>query len=521
MALPNLPAQGQNPWYTPRNNWDLAVKSELEGRLSDSSLRGVFPTKSQMPVNALDYAAVSGTDQTSNLQAAVNATPVGGSLVFPPGVKFRVDGQININKAMTLYSPGGGGVYSGLSGTTAQTFFNVTSGGVQFRSITIQGPQYAVQANQYGIRFTGTVLSPLSFVSVIDCDISSVAYFGIYAEFVQNIRFESNRVYNIGYAGIMVLSADGGSIDRNFVNNVVKATGYPDAYGISATRGYGSLSDIPRSRNLSISGNRISNIPAWAGIDSHAGQNLKIDGNIITNTYFPVSCVSSRLTVGGAYDLACLDVSITNNQCDSTVTDGSRSSLNLVGNATEKATGNIRGNIVRGYGLQLNAQGGGIQLDYTQGVIVSGNTSIESGLSGIILVSNNDGFVLENNVVIDPWSESANIVKGVWSLGDYNTGLISGTQLIVAGKVATRNLTNGLGIAISSQPNTVISLGVNRAAVAGTPLWDTGNRSRVGFYGSSGTSRAAAIPSPSADVTSLKTAVDSLRAANSAIGVTL
>lgn len=38
MVLPDLPARGQNPWYTPRNNWDVAVKSELEGRLSEASL---------------------------------------------------------------------------------------------------------------------------------------------------------------------------------------------------------------------------------------------------------------------------------------------------------------------------------------------------------------------------------------------------------------------------------------------------------------------------------------------------
>lgn len=38
MALPNLPSQGQNPWYLPRTAWDDAVEVELEGRLSASSL---------------------------------------------------------------------------------------------------------------------------------------------------------------------------------------------------------------------------------------------------------------------------------------------------------------------------------------------------------------------------------------------------------------------------------------------------------------------------------------------------
>lgn len=519
MALPSLPSLGQNPWYIPRTAWDVAVKADLEGRLSDSTLNSTFVPQSFEPVNLLKYATTFPSNQTTAIQAAVNATPVGGTLEIPAGMQFRCDGSVNVNKAMTIYSPGRGGLYSGLSGTVAQTMLNVTASDVRIDNIKLRGPQFASVSNQYGVKFTGTVGSYVARPTVINCDISNFAFFGIHGEFVSDIQFDNNRVYDIAYGAIMVLSADGGSIDKNNIRNITKG-GYADAYGISATRAYGTLALVPRSKNLSISGNRIADVPAWAGIDSHAGQNLKIDGNIITNTYFPISCVSSKIVGAGAYDLACLDVAITNNQCDSTVTDGSRSSLNLVGNAVEKATGIIRGNTVRGYGLQLNSQGGGIQIDYTSGVIISGNRSIESGLTGIILISNNDGFLVENNVIVDPWSESANVVKGVWSVSDYNTGLITGTQLIVASKVATRTLTNGLGIAISSQPNTTISLGVNRAGVAGTPLWDTGNRSRTGFYGAAGVSRAAAIASPAADVTSLKTAVDALRTANSGVGIT-
>jgi len=38
MALPELPTQGQNPWYSTRTTWDTAVKTELEGRLSPAAL---------------------------------------------------------------------------------------------------------------------------------------------------------------------------------------------------------------------------------------------------------------------------------------------------------------------------------------------------------------------------------------------------------------------------------------------------------------------------------------------------
>lgn len=38
MALPILPVQGQDPWFDERSGWDAAVQSELDGRLSKSSL---------------------------------------------------------------------------------------------------------------------------------------------------------------------------------------------------------------------------------------------------------------------------------------------------------------------------------------------------------------------------------------------------------------------------------------------------------------------------------------------------
>lgn len=46
MALPSLPAQGQDPWFTDRTNWDLAVKTELEGRLSEAQLSATIADQS-------------------------------------------------------------------------------------------------------------------------------------------------------------------------------------------------------------------------------------------------------------------------------------------------------------------------------------------------------------------------------------------------------------------------------------------------------------------------------------------
>jgi lysophospholipase L1-like esterase len=43
-TLPPLPAENEDPWYAKRNAFDLAVKAELEGRLSEDELAATFNT---------------------------------------------------------------------------------------------------------------------------------------------------------------------------------------------------------------------------------------------------------------------------------------------------------------------------------------------------------------------------------------------------------------------------------------------------------------------------------------------
>lgn len=74
MALPELPTQGQSPWFTPRNNWDLAVKSELEGRLSETELNATFvgyAPEALEPITA--YGAEQGTFLTDAAMTAGSA----------------------------------------------------------------------------------------------------------------------------------------------------------------------------------------------------------------------------------------------------------------------------------------------------------------------------------------------------------------------------------------------------------------------------------------------------------------
>ncbi|MDH5134084.1 MULTISPECIES: right-handed parallel beta-helix repeat-containing protein [unclassified Microbacterium] len=457
-----------------------------------SALLEGFAARGTLPVNLLDYAAADATDQTANVQAAVDAVPTGGTLVVPAGAMFRVDGQINVARAMTISTPGAGGFYSGLTGTTAQRLIYITSGDVALRGLKIIGPQFAAQADQYGVYFTGgAAATPLQNVSVTGCDISKFAYAGIISFYAKRVKFDSNKVHDIGYAGIMLVSTVGGSVDDNDVWNITQATGFVNSYGITASRTPGSLVDQPRTANISISSNRVSDVPAWAGIDTHGGQALLISKNIITNAGTAISLVSAQ-NAAMAYVFAPLDMDVSGNLIDSGVTNGTRSAgVNLTGNATQRATGKITGNLVRGHGLQSAGSGAGIYLEYTLGVDVTANTVTEASPVGINAHSNNAGFTISGNTVVDQWSSSVN-TKAVQVQVDGNTGYVGENTALANGKTATYTVANGFGVFVANQPNNAVAVGVNRMSAAVTPLFDPGAKVGVGFLGAAPAAKAAA-----------------------------
>lgn len=101
MALPTLPTQGQNPWFTPRNDWDLAVAARLPGNDLQAVGRG------ELVLNVRDFGAKGDgtTDDTAAIQTTVNrAFDVGGAVVLvPPGVYM-----INADGGSSVYNDQGG-----------------------------------------------------------------------------------------------------------------------------------------------------------------------------------------------------------------------------------------------------------------------------------------------------------------------------------------------------------------------------------------------------------------------------
>lgn len=108
MVLPDLPSRGQNPWYVSRTAWDNSVETELEGRLSESSLSTNFRRVATEPINALDYGSVKNKATLIAAMSAAEARGRGTVVRIPEGEWELGTGLSMAGYSCQLQGDGGG-----------------------------------------------------------------------------------------------------------------------------------------------------------------------------------------------------------------------------------------------------------------------------------------------------------------------------------------------------------------------------------------------------------------------------
>lgn len=518
MALPNLPSQGQNPWYIPRTAWDNAVEAELEGRLSEASLitfRGTFITDEQYP----------------NLGAAVAALPVGGTL------EIRKDHStvlpITVNKECTIRFAGG----SVQTSTAGQDAFFVTSGGVRFQNPKLRGVGHSVNGVGSGIRATGTVAVPLQGFTVEGADIRDFNYIGILTRLVDKVRITGGEIQFIGYSAITVSSCNDGHVSKMSLHDITMPAGqYVNSYGVAFTNWN---STEPASKDCVAENNYLRNIP-WEALDTHGGQNVVFRGNTVRNCGVGVAIVDGPAPVTGGFAPP-KNAQVINNDIEDCnysggiVFVGSGSGV-PTGTSTlyDPATGIIMGNTIRRCGKD-SANYGGIVMYNTKGVIVANNIIEEPSVSGIMLNYQNEATVVVNNVITDVHSATI-ITQGILVNQYFNGAFVAGNTLLSGSKTAVRKNEYGLRLhASAGVTGNGFTVGPNKFTAAVTsPLGDTGNATTlgslarvqnlgvtggsVGFWGATPVVRPAAIANAT-DAASAITQLNLLLAAARTMGL--
>lgn len=400
-------------------------------------------------VNVLSFGALGDgvADDTASLQSAIeSAVDAGSRTVYFPrtAAYYRLTSGLTVSGSVRLI---GDGELRQSSSNAA--LVNVSASSVVIDGLTLTNSQYAsFGTGEFGINVTGQSGQARSRnVAIRNCTIRTVGAEAIRLKWVESAEVSHCHISNCFYAGVLMWGVGGAQVTNNVITGI---TGTPNAYGVTATRGNdASLTSDPRSTDVVIAYNVITDIPAWNGIDVHGGVNVAIQGNTLRAVDKPIWVVSS--SSGAVETWAARDVTIVANTLDSGVTDGSADVGIVVSGAASGVGGVVEyaenvvvsGNVIRGYGDQAASTSGAIQLEFARSCVVAGNTMIEPSPNGIVLNSDCLDVALTGNVVQDAWSETF-LSRHIRVQDDGVTGVVSGNLLSTGTRSATNRNSDGL-----------------------------------------------------------------------------
>ncbi|MBA2632972.1 MAG: right-handed parallel beta-helix repeat-containing protein [Chloroflexi bacterium] len=158
----------------------------------------------------------------------------------------------------------------------------ITSSDVTLRSIAVIGPQSSVySAGQNAIYAQG-----VSRITLDQVEAGNVGDAGVRLHYVTGFTILTPYVHDAAYAGIITTSSTdgvivGGTVERIGMNGS-SAANSGNAYGITLSQ-FGS--GEPKAARITVRNVLVRNVPTWHGLDTHGGQGIIFENNIVQGTY--------------------------------------------------------------------------------------------------------------------------------------------------------------------------------------------------------------------------------------------
>jgi hypothetical protein len=294
----------------------------------------------------------------STLQGRLNSAAAGAILNLT-GCTYTA-GAI-VSKPLTIL----GGTIAPPRGTPGLI---VTASDVTIDGLRVVGTQATTyDKDEAGIEVEGTVATPTRGLIIRNCEIGNLGYGGVYLQHVASFVVESNHIYDGVYAGIMVVSSQGGRIAGNTVQRIGvfgAAANSNNAYGIALSRGDGDLDADPRSADIVVSGNTVEDVPTWHAFDTHGGERITWTANISRRS-------RSGIFITGSATLRSLD-----NDIDGNTFYAPADADHYAVTSVYSTGGYVRNNIIVGWpsGHEILMTSGGDPSATAVDLTISGNT---------------------------------------------------------------------------------------------------------------------------------------------------
>ena len=209
-------------------------------------------------------AAASGTsDQTHDLQTAIDAASAGDGVLRLPAGRYLVSG-LSIDSGLQLEGVAGHTVLSANPGTTILTIEDANR--VSISGITFEGGDNGLVMRRSGGRICGNEfrLQEKAALHAMDS---------------KGLEISGNHVHDVGNNGIQVWTTGKAEDGTLVANNRVERIAARD--GGSGQNGNGI--NVYRAGNVLVSNNRITDC-AYSAIRNNSGSGCQISGNSISRT---------------------------------------------------------------------------------------------------------------------------------------------------------------------------------------------------------------------------------------------
>lgn len=371
-----------------------------------------------------EAGAEDATRPPDPLQTALDAVPVGGTLSITEAVERS--SPLVVERAVTIRFSGAGAIRM----SADQDALLVRASGVHVVAPEISGAGVSGGRRSNAITVRGTRSTPLTDVRISGGHLRDVPRDGVRAEYCDRVVVERVSVARVGYAGVLLLGVTDSVVRDNVVSDVRQRADEVNSYGITVTRDATANTSVTRrSSGVRILRNRVSGVPAWEGIDTHAGDRIEVRDNVVSGCRVGIAAVPSKsATDRRTTDVAPTRIVIAGNRVttSSVLAAGSgivvSGSGTTVGSTRPRATGSVTGNTITGAGGTAAA---GVLVKLTRGFVVADNTIRSSVDDAIAIVHSNSALTVRANQITGVSGDSV----GVDVRSGGNDGTITGNRI--------------------------------------------------------------------------------------------
>ena len=433
------------------------------------SLNSTYGLLANAPVPLL----ASLTDST--FDALLAGLPSGAVVEIPQGVTISLGAAHTLTQMVTIQ---GKGKLLDTRATPTSAFLTIgpAASGTKILCPLAGSVGGTYVANHHGIAIMGTDngagVAPTFVTDVVvkSPEVSGFGSMAVYGEFVQDAILDIDHCRDLGYAGIIIASAQNVGMRIRLLHDLTPGTA-GNSYGMNYGR-RDATSDLvryPHSKNSFAYIDVMYNAPLWDGLGVHGGDGIYLG-------YGTLYGVKHAFDIVGVTDASGLTGFAPNNIiavggfADSGVTDGSagaginiagayKTGVDTLGAPTEYAKGiNVTTGTLRGYGPDGDTTQGAVYCHSTQGLVLDAGNIREASPYAVCMYHDNKNFTIKGVQAMDPWT-TLGVVAGIVTIpSTYNTGWILSASGTRGAKSAT--YVNNRGLYIVNDASNVIKLGV-------------------------------------------------------------